>query len=276
MGYTHLDPGHEVEVSESVYFSYSENKEMAELVMLTPEELKKREGESIEQEKAVFSQLKEIAKTWRQQAEHTLNLKKAQDYLRTVPASHTSNKWEEDKYGLHELSNMVYKMTYRIYENEVWRSHQRPRPIVWELTWSIYYNTPQKADLRGSGRQIAGQDRKKFQSKADMEKYLHGRIKAFSHLFTAISPPIPKEDAKRFYVNGILLPGYTIESPELLEPDKAQVEDLLSLLSDEDIGGKPPERASEPQFEGKNPEDVWSKNHQRRQRPGKTKQAPAR
>lgn len=275
MGYTHLDPGDEVEVSENVYFSYSENKEMAELVMLSPEELKKREGESIEQEKAVFSQLKEIAKTWRQQAEHTLNLKKAQDYLRAVPASHTSNKWEEDKYGLHELSNMVYKMTYRIYENEIWRSHQRPQPIVWELSWSVYYNTPLKPDL-DSKNHIAGQDRKRFDSKADMEKYLQGRIKAYSHLFTAISPPIPKEDAKRFYVNGILLPGYTIESPELVEPDKTQVDDLLSLLSDEDIGSKAPEPAPELQPEVKTPEAIWSKNRQLRQKSGKTKQAPAR
>jgi hypothetical protein len=35
-------------------------------------------------------------------------------------------------------------------------------------------------------------------------------IKAYSHLFTEISPPVPKEYADCFSVNGKLLPGYTL------------------------------------------------------------------
>lgn len=272
---SYLEPGQELKVNEYIYHAHGDKEIIAALVQFSPTELQEKEKQSIEREKAIFSELKAVVGKWRQQANQTINLRKAQEYLRSSPALHTSNKWVKGQYDWYEISNAVYKMRYHIYERELYGYHRDPRPVVWELSWSVYYNTPLKPDL-DSKNHIAGQDRKRFDSKADMEKYLQGRIKAYSHLFTAISPPIPKDQERRFCVNGVLLPGYTVESPELLEPDKAQVEDLLSLLSDEDIGGKVPEPASESQSEAKTPEAVWSKNHQRRQRPGKTKQTPAR
>ena len=54
---------------------------------------------------------------------------------------------------------------------------------------------------------IAGQDRKVFASREELDKYLNGRIKAHEHYFTEISPAIPKEYADYFKVNGCLLPG---------------------------------------------------------------------
>lgn len=53
-----------------------------------------------------------------------------------------------------------------------------------------------------------------FASREELDKYLNGRIKAHQHLFTEISPPIPKEYADYFKVNGLLLPGYTVEGEE--------------------------------------------------------------
>ena len=74
------------------------------------------------------------------------------------------------------------------------RSYQRQRqesvPYSWSLTWNVRTNDP---DGRGSAK-IAGQDRKTFADKAAMEKYLARRMKAYDHLFTEISPPIPKDD----------------------------------------------------------------------------------
>jgi len=76
--------------------------------------------------------------------------------------------------------------------------------------------------------QIAGQTRKRFTNKADMEKYLAGRVKAYAHLFTEISPPIPKEYERHFQVNGQLLPGYTlageVAKPSLKDALKAGAE----------------------------------------------------
>lgn len=134
---------------------------------------------------------------------------------------------------------MVYKMTYRIYEGTDYRSDVRPRPVCWELSWYLTFNTPKEPDFSGRGRQIAGQQGKKFKDKAEMEKYLQGRIKAYSHLFTEISPPIPENEQKRFCINGVLLPGYTVEAPVPDRPDEKNVEDLLSLLEDGDMDALP-------------------------------------
>lgn len=79
-----------------------------------------------------------------------------------------------------------------------------------------------------------------------MDKYLQGRINTYAHLFTEISPPVPKGEEKRFSVNGILLPGYTVE---VLEPTPQEVADsLLDLLDDEDLRlPSQPEEAEPPQ-----------------------------
>ena len=58
---------------------------------------------------------------------------------------------------------------------------------------------------------------------AAMEKYLAGRIKAYDRLFTELAPPVPKEYAEPFKVNGLLLPGYAIEGepPQHTAPQQA-------------------------------------------------------
>ena len=70
--------------------------------------------------------------------------------------------------------------------------------------------------LRGdaSKQKIAGQERKVFASREALDKYLHGRIKAYQHLFTEIFPPVPPEYAECFKVNGCLLPDYVVEGQE--------------------------------------------------------------
>lgn len=66
-----------------------------------------------------------------------------------------------------------------------------------------------------------------------MEKYLQGRIQAYAHLFTEISPPIPLGEQGRFSVNGVLLPDYTVETPERTPQEVAA--ELLDCLDDDDI-----------------------------------------
>ena len=59
--------------------------------------------------------------------------------------------------------------------------------------------------------QDAGQTRNDNTDKNAAIKYLDGRKKAYSHLFTEISPPIPKEYEHHFMVHGTLLPGYRLK-----------------------------------------------------------------
>ncbi|MFR5121619.1 MAG: LPD25 domain-containing protein [Neglectibacter timonensis] len=168
-------------------------------------------AESAAAEQEVFDRLKEQAAAWEEQAGRTLFLDKALEYARTLPVTHTANRWEAPDEYRHIRSNMVYQMDYSISENTRYDSAaQKSVPYSWTLRWSLYTNSP-----HGNQREkIAGQDRKVFSSREELDRYLNGRIKAHDHYFTEISPAIPKEYADCFKVNGCLLPGYTIEGEE--------------------------------------------------------------
>lgn len=252
-----------------------EKMNLSNLVALTCEELAEKERDSVAKEEGLYSEIESLINDWAKQAGETIRLRKALEYLRVPTASHTSNQWVKGMYDWYEMSNMVYKMTFRASEITNWRSSERPRPICWELTWSLVFNTPKNPDYSGHGRQIAGQSQKRFDDKASMEKYLRGRIKAHAHLFTEISPPIPKEHRQRFCVNGVLLPGYTVDGPEALAPDESTVEELLGFLSDGDLPGESQD-AQTVQRQETPPEEIWSRHRGKRQETVQKKQAPAR
>ncbi len=247
MAYTHLKPGVELEITARAYFE-SASADMSSLVQLSPETLKEREEASAAQEEVIYDEAQAVIQKWYAQAAQTINYRKAQEYLKVCPVSHTSNQWTVDQHGRHEMSNMVYCFSWREYERTEWsRAEQKSVVVAWDLSWSLHFNTTQNPDYSGSGRRLAGQDRKVFKDRAAMEKYLQGRIAAYSHLFTEISPPIPEDARKRFCVNGILLPGYTVETPVPDLPDEKNVEDLLSLLEDGDMDALPqPEEPAPP------------------------------
>ena len=214
---------------------YPENAHISEMVKLPLAELIQQERESMDKEKAIYEQICGLESAWEEQAEHTIRLRMAQAYLKTSQVEHTSNQKKNAQYGWVEISNMVYKMRWRIDPIEKWSRNTHKEEILgWKLDWSLCYNTPRDPDLSGNGWKIAGQSDKRFSDKAAMEKYLNGRIAAYAHLFTEISPPIPKGQEGRFSINGVLLPGYTVEVPE---PTPQEVADsLLDLLDDEDLG----------------------------------------
>ena len=157
---------------------------------------------------------------------------------------------------------MVYKFTWHIYENSSWNRVQQKSVInSYELSWYLTYNTTPNPDYSGPGRQIAGQERKRFGDKASLDKYLQGRIKAYEHLFTEISPPIPAEEKRRFCVNGVLLPGYTVELTM-----EQRVSELMALAEDEDFAalvqdGKPEERPQEKPSRRSAPARARKKKH---------------
>lgn len=225
MSYTHLNPGVELEISGHVW--HGENKTgVAELVALSMDELKQLEKDSMEKEDKVFRAMCDLLPDWIAQAGVTVSIRDAMTYLKTRPVEHTANQWIAKDSGVHEISNMIYKMTWRVYERTRWnRATQRSDVEAWELSWYVTFNTVQNPDNTRSGRQIAGQSGKVFKDKGNMDKYLQGRIAAYAHLFTEISPPIPKGEEGRFSVNGVLLPGYTVE---------VTVDDLLECLDEND------------------------------------------
>ena len=116
MAYTHITPGWEIEVSAHCYPDKKSDR-VAELIQLTQEELTTLEETSVVQEKAIFSKFSNIETEWKKQAAETVAIRKAREYLRALPVEHTSNQWKVNQFGWNVLSNMVYKMSYRVSEN---------------------------------------------------------------------------------------------------------------------------------------------------------------
>ena len=224
----HLDAADRMRIERGIYFE-SGKADISALTALPLAALIRQREESAAAEQAIFEALKQQAAAWEAQAGNTLTFDKAIEYARTPAVTHTENQWQADENNNHTISNSVYQMRYHIYENTRYdREQGKSIPYSYTLTWGVHTNSP---DRYGQAK-IAGQDRKVFADKAAMEKYLNGRIKAYQHLFTEISPTIPQEYADHFKVNGQLLPGYTVEgeeqqtkqeqtAPEKIEPDAA-------------------------------------------------------
>ena len=205
-----LEPASTMRIERRIYFE-SGKADLSEMVKLPLAELLSLRAESAAAEQEVFDRLKEQAAAWEEQAGRTLFLDKALEYARTLPVTHTANQWEAPDEYRHIRSNMVYQMDYSISENTRYDSAaQKSVPYSWTLRWGLYTNAPHGNPME----KIAGQERKVFSSREELDKYLNGRIKAHEHYFTEISPVIPKEYADYFKVNGCLLPGYTIEGEE--------------------------------------------------------------
>ena len=212
-----LDPADSMRIERKLYFE-QDKADISGLTALSMEQLREIREESAAAEQTIYEDLKQRAAAWEAQAGQTLAVDKAIEYVRTPEVKHTANQWEAAENDRHIISNRVYQMRYHIYENTRYdREKEQSVPYAWTLSWNVYTNSPDGYNQA----KIAGQE-KKFADKAAMEKYLNGRIKAYQHLFTEISPPIPKEYAYHFKINGQLLPGYTIEGEEREQPTTEQ------------------------------------------------------
>ena len=212
-----LDPADSMRIERKLYFE-QDKADISGLTVLSMEQLREIREESAAAEQTIYEDLKQRAAAWEAQAGQTLAVDKAIEYVRTPEVKHTANQWEAAENDRHIISNRVYQMRYHIYENTRYdREKEQSVPYAWTLSWNVYTNSPDGYNQA----KIAGQE-KKFADKAAMEKYLNGRIKAYQHLFTEISPPIPKEYAYHFKINGQLLPNYTIEGEEREQPTTEQ------------------------------------------------------
>ena len=258
-----LQPGKEITINHSISFS-QDRADLSALVSLPPDELKGMRLVSEEKEKKIFERLCTAIEEWEQQAAQTLLLGKALEYVKTPAVQHTSNQWKIDGHGdSFEVSNMVYKMWYRIREDTQYdRALKKSVPCAWYVSWSVAFNVPLKGDYYGSSaRNIAGQEQKRYTDKVAADKYVQGRIDAYAHLFTELSPPIPAENKNIFCVNGHLLPGYSVK------PREPTALELLSFLEDQDVAASdipaPEERDKSAQSTEKPPakKKALSKKH---------------
>ena len=209
--YDTLTPGYKAKIEHTVYSG--NESDLSDLLKLTVGEISALKEKNIAQEQAAYEKAIGALKDWEALAANTRKYENALDYKSVPEVSHTSNKWEKDGSDRFTISNKVYKMTYDIYERSSWRNNT----IKYDVRWHIYTNrqypqTPYK---------VAGQERA-CATREEAEKYIQGRIKAYSHLFTEISPPIPKDLGKSFMVHGYLLPGYVTEEMQKAAAEKAE------------------------------------------------------
>lgn len=206
-----LQPADKLRIEHSIYFKEDE-ADITTFKTLSIERLQSMREESAAEEQKIFANLCKSTAAWETQAGQTLLLDKAIEYVKTLPVKHTANQWEKSDYDHYIISNMVYKMSYYISEDTKYdKATQKSIPYAWHVSWDVFTNNP--GNCRGV--KIAGQVKKRYTDKDELDKYLKGRIKAYSHLFTEISPPIPREYVRCFCVNGLLLPGYTIQCDDI-------------------------------------------------------------
>jgi antirestriction protein ArdC len=226
-----LQPADRIKIEHSVYMRDGQ-ADISELTALPLERLQAMRENSAAEETKIFESLREATKAWDAQAGQTLLLDKAIEYARTPAVNHTANKWikDDENRDFHSISNAVYKMNYHISESTMYdKAAQKSVPYAWDLTWSVRTNPSNHT----RGTRIAGQDRKRFGDKAEMEKYLNGRMKAYANLFTEIAPPVPQAYERDFRVNGQLLPGYTLQSDEARQtpqPETKQPDPLKEVM----------------------------------------------
>ncbi len=226
-----LEEGEKLRLEHDLRFQPND-KILLPLVNASDFDLYELRALAISGEKKVFEQLKELAEVWEQKASLTMLIDRALSYKRVPQVEHTSNQWQQSHYRDTEIiSNMVYKMSVSLHEDNHYDNDTGQFVSdTWIVTWGVSLNTPDEYRTK----KIAGQDRKRFSDKDAALKYIEGRKKAYAHLFTEISPPIPERYADRFSKNGLLLPDYVVEGKPVLRTDVKAV-DLLNALSDGDF-----------------------------------------
>lgn len=196
-----ISEGHKLKIERSIYIK---EYDITDLISRPLEEVQTMLEKSVELEREAFEDIRDATRSWEGKAAHTNLLNMAFKYLATPKTQHTSNQWVKDQHcNFDTISNKVYKMVVRMGHHSVCRTDK----IYWDVQWGVYTNSP----IKTSNTKIAGQERT-FPDKESAEKYVRGRIKAYSRLFQKISPPIPDEYVEAFKLYGQLLPGYTTES----------------------------------------------------------------
>lgn len=213
MSYSQLKHGDTLKVESSCYLYSNKDADISELVTKSADEIDEMEKASIAAEQAIYDKMLPLADEWQKQAEKTVLCRWARDYQKTK-VEHSANKAVNDEYGRQSISNMVYKMTWQIWANtEYDRAAKRTVPSSYTASWSLRYNSPKGVDYANYS-QIAGQDKKVYKSVEEAQKYIEGRLAAYAHCFSSVSPPLPPEARSRFSVHGCLLPGYTVAEKE--------------------------------------------------------------
>ena len=208
--------GSQIKLEHTVYAVQSD---LTELISKSPKELSAMLNKALDAEEKAYKKVITASYGWEPKAMATRLIERAMEYQNTPEVQHSSNQWVSKDDTHKDISNKVYHMHIFSHEYSSWRTTSKR----WETKWCLSTNSP----IEGANPIIA-QSERSFKTKEEMDKYIQGRIKAYSHLFTEISPPIPDELLRAFTLHGHLLPGYTKASDVVKQRDeKPSVRDKL-------------------------------------------------
>lgn len=236
-----LETGDKLKIEHSIeYDTYRIGRpEIAEQVKLSPAELKRKRRESAKLEQEIYKKMLDAAKEWEVQAAQTLLMDKALEYAATPDVAHTGNEWKQSEDGGWKISNLVYVMSYQIREDPA-----GDKKGSWLVSWSLEINAPSRPKTEQfylAGSKIEAEQRKKrYDTFEAAQKYIQGRFDLYAGLFRELRPPVPENFKWHFYINGCLLPKYTVAPPETATPDEKAVEGLLEFLDEDDAVPPPP------------------------------------
>lgn len=141
--------------------------------------------------------------------------------------------------------NLVYKMCYQI-----WEDAAEDKKGSWLVSWALGINVPTRPKTErfyfAGDKIIAEQNKKRYDTFDAAQKYIQGRFDLYVGLFRELRPPVPDKFKRHFYINGCLLPEYTVAPPELTTPDEKAVESLLDYLDEGDTAPPPPAAPVDP------------------------------
>ena len=220
-----LGPGKSIQIEHQVSQRRGASL-IHDLVRLSPSELKDMRDANVNAEQLLYQQLKDILSVWDDVAAQTMRLDLALTYFHLANQPHTSNEWvviqDTPKHGAQSISNRTFRMDWEWKDIHEWHSKLHYIGPVWYLTWSLDLNSPTGFAQLKKGTNLTGKEAKRFFSKDAMERYLHGRIAVYAHLFNEVNPPIPPKCIKHFMFDGLLIPGYSIaEDDSILKPRSA-------------------------------------------------------
>lgn len=241
-----LSPGSFITVRRELRY-IGANADFKPFLTVPIKELEQRLKDSTAEEKKIHNELEKAIKAWDVHGAQTLLLQKAVEYLKAPPVKHTGNEWKQQTDGTWEISNLVYKMTFKIV----------PFGEEWKLSWELQYTAPGQPPQayyssydRGPKKRIEYEGSKKYKTMAGAQKYVQSKFDQYVSCFETLSPPVPEAAKSLFCVNGQLLQGYTVaqKEPEV-SPEKAKEEtvaELLEFLEDDEVSDTPPEQTAPP------------------------------
>lgn len=226
--------------------------EIAEAVTKTVPELKQQRKDSAKLEQDIFRRIQAVVKEWEAQAGQTLLLDKALEYINTPQVAHTDNQWKRREDGSWVISNLVYKMSYKI-----WEDPGGEKKGTWLVSWTLEINCPkrpatEKYAFCGEST-VAEQRKKRYDTFDAAQRYIQGRFDLYANCFSELRPPVPAKFKRHFYINGCLLPHYTVAPPEQTAPDHAAVEALLKFAGADDAPLSTPAAGPAPEAQAPTP-----------------------